>query len=251
MRRALDQLRFAMMMLTRLPVGQLSDPVPSLAQSAWAFPLVGAVTGSLGWAVLVALSQIGLSAMLAALLALAAMIWVTGALHEDGLADVADGLGGGRDREACLEIMRDSRIGSYGVVALVLVLGLKATALAELLSQDSAALWASVVFVAIASRALMLAVLILLPPARPDGLGHTAAGPAPLALLPGVAVLVASGGLIGVAGIAVVLVMALAAIAMAGLAHRRINGQTGDVLGGVQNLSETIGLVAVATLFVG
>ncbi|MFV0512881.1 MAG: adenosylcobinamide-GDP ribazoletransferase [Jhaorihella sp.] len=243
----LHQIRFAIMMLTRLPMGRLPDPVPTLAASAWAFPLVGIVTGATGWAVMQGCLALGLAATLAAFLALAAMTWVSGALHEDGFADFADGMGGGRDRDHCLEIMRDSRIGSYGVVALVLMIGMKAAALSQLGPQASLATF---VFAGLASRLLMLAALIWMPPARADGLGRTATGVSPKATVIGVLATALLALTLGASFFPALSAMALSAALVALLAHRRIGGQTGDVLGAVQSVSETVGWVALSALVV-
>ena len=127
-----SEIRLAFSLLTRLPVGQIEGQVPPLAASGWAWPLVGAVVGAI-----MALAGgvglwLGLPPVMVAILSLAAGAWVTGAMHEDGLADVADGFGGGRDRARKLEIMRDSRVGSYGVLALILATAFRAAGLAAL-----------------------------------------------------------------------------------------------------------------------
>ena len=235
------------MMLTRLPVGRLSEPLPTLGQAAWAFPLIGLLTGGSGWVTLTAAAAVGLSPYLAALAALAVMVWLTGALHEDGLADFADGMGGGRDAAHCLDIMRDSRIGSYGVVALIMVMAFKVTALAEL-SQNE--LLAVLLFVGVASRLLMLAVLVWLPSARPDGLGNSAAGPNARALLTGTSALLLISIFLGPQALVIILGMAPAATVVAWIAYRRIRGQTGDVLGATQSISEAVGLVTATAVFV-
>ena len=97
MARRLYEIRLAVMFLTRLPVGTLPEPVPTLAEARWAFPLAGLPVGIAGGLVFALAGWIGLAPLLAAVLALAAMVMITGALHFDGLADVADGFGGGRD----------------------------------------------------------------------------------------------------------------------------------------------------------
>ncbi|MDZ7905514.1 MAG: adenosylcobinamide-GDP ribazoletransferase [Cypionkella sp.] len=125
-------LQLALMLLTRLPAGHLAqagDP-PPLARAVWAYPIVGALVGAMGAGVLVGAATLGLAPSIAATLALAVCILATGGLHEDGLADVADGFGGGQDRARKLEIMRDSRIGSYGTLALILSLALRVQILA-------------------------------------------------------------------------------------------------------------------------
>ncbi|MDE3177602.1 MAG: adenosylcobinamide-GDP ribazoletransferase, partial [Pseudomonadota bacterium] len=119
-----DNLRF----FTRLPIRGESG-APDFQRIGWATPLVGALVGAIGAAALLAARSVGFSHLMAATLAVAAEVVVTGALHEDGLADVADGFGGGRDRAAKLAILRDSRIGTYGAVALILALLLRIEAI--------------------------------------------------------------------------------------------------------------------------
>lgn len=235
------------MMLTRLPMGRLSDPAPTLGEAAWAFPLVGLLTGGAGWVTLIAAAAVGLSPYLAALAALAAIVWLTGSLHEDGLADFADGMGGGRDAAHCLDIMRDSRIGSYGVVALIFVTAFKVTALAEIPQKE---LLAVLLFVGVASRVSMLAVLVRLPSARSDGLGNSAAGPNAGVLLPGATALLLISIFLEPRALIILLGMALGAAFVALIAYRRIRGQTGDVLGATQSISEALGLVTATALVV-
>jgi adenosylcobinamide-GDP ribazoletransferase len=128
----LGELIAAFALLTRLPVGRLDLPAPQdPAASAWAFPLVGAATGLIGGLTYALLFALSVPPLLAGLFAIAAMIVITGAMHEDGLADAADGLAG-QTREQRLDIMRDSRIGTYGVLALILSIGIRASALALL-----------------------------------------------------------------------------------------------------------------------
>src|ERR1019366_4569859 len=110
------------MLLTRLPVGWFSgtQAPAGIADAVWAFPIAGAVVGGIGGGVFWGCSALGLPPAVAAVWTLVATLLVTGALHEDGLADTADGFGGGRTREQKLEIMRDSRIGSFGALAVML-----------------------------------------------------------------------------------------------------------------------------------
>ncbi len=113
----------AIAFLTRIPVGPPAGGVWQLADSAWAFPLVGAGIGAVAAFVFLVAQLIGLGDWPSALLAVLAGLLLTGAIHEDGLADTADGLLGGPDRERKLAIMRDSRHGTYGVLAIVLSVG--------------------------------------------------------------------------------------------------------------------------------
>ena len=113
------QLRLATTFLTRLPIERGDDTAPAdLAQSMWLFPVVGVGIGGVGAIALAVLAWVGVPAAVAATLAIGITIWLTGALHEDGLADLADGFGGGQAREAKLDIMRDSQLGTYGVLSL-------------------------------------------------------------------------------------------------------------------------------------
>ncbi len=114
--RAIRDLRTATAFMTRLPVG--APEGGDLAAACWAFPVAGLLIGAIAGGLLAAAWTFGAPPLVAALLALAAMAALTGALHEDGLADTADGLGGGSP-ERKLEIMRDSRVGAFGVLALV------------------------------------------------------------------------------------------------------------------------------------
>jgi len=226
------ELQLALALLTRLPTGRLPKPVPTTGDAAWAFPCVGLLVGLLTGFVFLITSAV-LSTPAAALLALGAGVFLTGALHEDGLADTADGFGGGQTVEKKLDIMRDSRIGSYGVVALILTFGLIATAMAT--ATPDARTLALFAAIGATSRTAMLIPMTFLTPARTDGLGHGAT------LQPAANFWTA----LGIAGLAAVLTVPLltlttliAAIGMSALARKQIGGQTGDVLGATQKISE-------------
>lgn len=241
-----SEFRLAVSLLSRLPVGTIRGDVPAIAASAWAWPLVGAGVGALAALVALAARGIGLPPIMAALLALSAAALATGAMHEDGLADVADGFGGGRDRARKLAIMRDSRLGSYGALALVLATGLRAAGIAA--AAEGHALALALIGLGAASRAGLPLALCLMPPARTDGLGHAATGaigPARAALLVGFLFLLPLGP---GAAVAVALTMALAALILAGLALRQIGGQTGDVMGAMQVVTESAGWIALTAI---
>jgi adenosylcobinamide-GDP ribazoletransferase len=234
--------KVALAFLTRLPVApQPTAPESSLGASVVMFPMVGALIGLLGGVGYALAFWLGLPPLLAATVALATTIWLTGALHEDGLADVADGFGGGRTREDKLRIMRDPRIGSYGALALVLGLLARTGALAALAAP--ADVMAALVAAGAGSRAALAPVMTMLPLARADGLAAGAGRPHPLRAA--AAVLVAaliSVVLLGKPAAAALFGGAAAALVVAWLARRQIGGHTGDVLGAVQQLSE-IGLL--------
>lgn len=236
----------ALRFLTRLPVPfvRTLDP-PRLAASMAMFPVAGAVVGALVGASLVLCNLLGLPDFFCAAFALAMGALVTGALHEDGLADVADGFGGGRTREQRLEIMRDSRIGAYGAMALVFVLLARAALLASLLDLTPSG---TIILIAAAgafSRALVVDLVWATRPARNDGLSVQAGRPSRNTALLALAI----GGLGAWAAAAYVLAPAASVVALiaAGvtlaavraLAMRKIGGQTGDVCGAAQILAET------------
>lgn len=240
--RRLRECQIALMFLTRLPAGHVAGDVPTLTEARWAFPLVGVPLGLLGWAVFAGTLTFDATAMLAGLLALTVLALATGGLHHDGLADFADGMGGGRDRDHCLEIMRDSRIGSYGVLALILTIGIWTTALAQI----GAASVGMFCAIAMLSRAAMLGVLIWTPSARGDGLGDMASGKADLSVA---AIFASAAGtliLTGTTGVVLIIVAVVIALIIRRIAMRRIGGQTGDVLGATQLLTETACWVAIA-----
>ncbi|MEQ9642859.1 MAG: adenosylcobinamide-GDP ribazoletransferase [Alphaproteobacteria bacterium] len=230
--------------LTVLPTPPADAGSPKLAGAAYAFPVVGALLGTLAAVVYATLTGAGLPGPLAAGCAIVALIGMTGGLHEDGLADSADAMGAGGDRTRAFVIMRDSRLGSYGGLALICSVGLRWAALASLpLGLAPAALIAAPV----ASRWLLVH-LMRVPPARTDGLGHGAGMPDTRATL--IALLLAWAIVLlalplGPAVAALVAAM-LAAGGVAWLARRRLGGQTGDVLGAGCQVAETVFLLALA-----
>ncbi len=123
-------LRAGLAFCTRLPVTAPADA--RLADAAWTFPIAGAVVGLIGGVVLYVALALNLPPFVTATLAVAATALATGCLHEDGLADTADGFGGGHERARVLEILRDSRIGTYGVIALIVSFLLRVGALSSL-----------------------------------------------------------------------------------------------------------------------
>ena len=242
-------LHLALSFLTRLPLGNPDAPGKgALAQAMGMFPLAGVVIGGIGAAIYALAHQI-LPASVAALLAVAATILVTGGLHEDGLADTADGFGGGTDREKKVAIMRNSRIGSFGVLALLVALGLRVGALAEIGSSLAAA--GALIAAHALARAAIPVAMQALAPARADGLGASAGRPS--ATQTGIAITLA----VLVAALALPVSAALAALAGATIgtiviilvADTQIGGQTGDVLGAVEQSAETLALLgALAAL---
>jgi adenosylcobinamide-GDP ribazoletransferase len=245
-----EQFLLATAMLTRLPVasredsGSLQDG--GVAAASWAFPAVGAGIGMIAAVVMFAASSFGLGEAPCALLALVAAGFVTGALHEDGLADTADGLGGGHDREEKLAIMRDSRQGTYGILALILSIGLRAVALASIAGPIEGGL--ALIAAHAASRAFLAPAMLFLKPAREDGLGAMAGRPGKATALIAVVIgtLIALGLLGPLRGAVALALSGMAVAATAALARRQIGGYTGDVLGAFQQIGEIVMLLVAA-----
>lgn len=240
--------------LTRLPLPRDMAYIP-LAQAMRAFPVVGAAIGAAAGVLLTTLQALGLPSLAAAGLTLAGLALLTGALHEDGLADVADGFGGGRDRARKLEIMRDSRIGTYGVVALALILVIRAACFADIAGQSW---WLVICILAAAgafSRALVVWLMATTDPARGDGLSAAAGRPNRDVLLTALLIGAIAGAVlsylaIGAFGaVVIVLVGAVLAAVIRVLALRQIGGHTGDVCGALIVVSETA-MLAAASIFV-
>jgi adenosylcobinamide-GDP ribazoletransferase len=244
-----DELRLATGFLTRLPAVAATAEIPAgaLAQASWAFPLVGAAVGLLGAIAYSLAATLGLPPLAAALIAVAITIILTGALHEDGLADSADGLLGGSDRAERLAIMRDGRSGPYGVLALIFSVGLRAAALAAL--GDPGRIAAALIAAHAAARGGLPLVLRALDPARTDGLGAAAGRPeAGIAwAAAGLGALVAVIALGVTAGIAALVFAGAAMALVAGLARRQIGGYTGDVLGAVEQAGEIVIMLAASS----
>lgn len=244
-----SDLRAALRFLTRVPVGAVRGEAerPSLGRAVRAFPIVGALIGLVAGIVYAIAAGLGLPDIVAAVLAVGAGALATGALHEDGLADMADGFGGGSTRERKLDIMRDSRIGAYGVIALVVVLAAKVGAIADL--GDTGLVIAAMVAAAGVSRAAMPAVMLWLEPARSDGLAADAGRPPPTHVWTGLALAaVLAVGLLTWSGLVAFLIAGLGTAGIAWLAERHVGGHTGDVLGGVQQISEVLFFLTLAAV---
>ena len=236
-----DALRF----FTRLPLAGAANEEPlDFNRFAWAAPATGAIVGLVGSVVLALTEPLGLPPLIRAGLAPAALVAATGALHEDGLADAAGGFGAGGALPRRLEIMRDSRIGAFGAIALTLALILRVGALAAALAGGFWGAAAALTLVSAVSRAGALTPLALLEPTRSDGAGASAGRLKARAFAAawGAAFVIAFAlGVVAVGlGHAVVAVGAgaVGAAAMTALARRRIGGQTGDVAGAAQQWAE-------------
>jgi len=238
----------AVLFSTRLPVpGAATITGTDIARAGWALPVAGAIVG------LIAALVYGLARLAdvppfpAAGLTVVTSLLVTGCLHEDGLADVADSFGAST-RERKLEIMRDSKIGTYGVCALFMSLLLRSGALASI--ADPALAAPVLVAAHMAGRAGMPLFMRLVPPARADGLSVGVGTPprasATAAVLIGIVALAV--GLGPAAGVCAFALIAAGFASLAWLSVRQIGGQTGDVLGTLEQASEAALLLLATTL---
>ena len=245
-RRRQVELALAFSLLTRLPVPTVAAAdVANVSNFVWAFPVAGLAVGSIGAVACWLAIGFGASHSIAALAAMAATMLASGALHEDGLADFWDGIGGGRTRARKLEIMRDSGIGSYGAIALFVVLAARWAALSSV--ADFHQMAAALVLAHTAGRGMLALVFEFWRPARKDGLAAAAGGSWLRAVM---AILLTA--VIGLAfaeppiTLAAVLAAALAIVAVAKLAARQLGGYTGDVLGAAEQTAEALVLIAVS-----
>lgn len=237
-----------------LPVTQreIACGAQGLASAAAMVPVAGAFIGLMAGLVIAVALTLGLPPLLAASIAVAALVAFTGALHEDGLADCADGFGGGRTVERKLEIMRDSRIGTFGTCAVALSLLIRTAAIGALAARSPLTCAAAIIVSAALSRTACLMPLVLLPAARAEGLGASAGRPKASQVLAAatIAIGLALGSIpfgFGVARVTIdVAVAFLAAAAVSGLARGQIQGHTGDVAGAAQQAAEMAVLAVFA-----
>lgn len=243
---------------SRLPVPALPwerDPhrAPDFDALARMLPIAGALIGAVGACILMAALAAGFGPWLSAAIAIASLTLVTGAFHEDGLADAMDGFGGGQTPERRLEIMRDSRIGSFGGAALMLAFILRVAALATLAERlEPVAAAAALVVIGALSRIAALSLMASLPPARLVGSSYAVGTPsaathrAAWVLAGGIALLIAVAANLPLPGIALAFIAAGGiARLMTHLSRRLIGGQTGDVAGATQQFAEIAGLIGL------
>ncbi|HEY8441488.1 MAG TPA: adenosylcobinamide-GDP ribazoletransferase [Xanthobacteraceae bacterium] len=250
LRRIWLEIKIAVLFCTRLPLSH-STAIDGrdVARASWAMPVAGALVGGVAALVYVAGYRLGFSSLLAAGLALTATLLATGCLHEDGLADTADAFGGAHDVERKLAIMRDSRVGTYGACALAVSLMLRWSAVAAIEHPAPAA--AALIAAHAAARGALPSFMRLVPLARADGLAAGAAGVSwengSIAALLGVIALAAAFGP-RTAAVAFVLLL-VAALLMARLCIQQVGGQTGDVIGALEQVNEILILMTAAIVF--
>ncbi len=248
-------LKSALAFLTRVPAAWLGtgpDIRPDFRRAAALFPLAGLAVGIAGGLVLALANAIGVPPLVAASLAVAATIALTGALHEDGLADVADGLGGA-SVAGRLAIMHDSRIGTYGAAALLLSLVIRIACLAALVSHGAVAAAIALALAEGISRAALVRMWHELPAARPDGLAHDTGPPDHNAMVLALATaavlaLIAIPTLGLKPAVLAAIFAALASYLFTRLTAQAIGGRTGDTLGACQQVALVAWLIGAATV---
>ncbi|MDP2354960.1 MAG: adenosylcobinamide-GDP ribazoletransferase [Beijerinckiaceae bacterium] len=257
--RIIEDILVCLRFWSRIPTPLLArekDPhgMPDFARVTRVLPIAGAIIGLVGAVVFLAARFIGLPGSVAAGLALTALVLATGAFHEDGLADSADGLGGGMTRQRKLEIMKDSRIGTFGGAALVLSLGLRWSAIMAIdAAQGPIAAAMAIIAVASLSRMVALIPAVALEPARAEGAAQAAGAPSMSSFVIGMALAIALSGLLIIETssfarwVCAVVAAILGACAMTWIAKRQIGGQTGDIAGASQQISEITFLLALAS----
>jgi adenosylcobinamide-GDP ribazoletransferase len=240
-----DDLKASLHFLTRLRFGSdgTTDSA-AIARAGWTFPIAGVLVGLAGGMAYALAHWHAGAAWPAAAISVAATMLLTGCLHEDGLADTADGLGGGNTREQKLAIMHDSRIGAYGVCALALAIAFRVGAVASL--ADSSSVILALIAAHAAARAGLPIFMFFVHPARSDGLAFAAGEPPRESVIAaavlGAVILLLCLGLTH--GIEALILLAIVMAATAVLSLRQIGGQTGDILGALEQVSE------IAILFV-
>lgn len=249
--RFFSELAASIGLLTRIPLGPLLPEPASVnyGVSVWAWPLASTLVGALGGVAHAIAIWTGMPPFLAASWTLIVLVLLTGGLHEDGMADTADGLGGGRTPARALEIMRDSRIGSYGALALILSLTVRIAAITAIGS--SMEVTEALIAAEAVGRAGMVLVLRRTRPARPDGmaamLGTIPAGSAWASLvIAGIIILIMLPIL---PALSLITVAIIASLAWSHWVNKRIGGHTGDTLGAIKIAIECLALSIIAAGF--
>lgn len=241
-------------LFSRLWVPYFDHRPPSLEKMAPALPLSGLVIGVLPAGLLVAADASGLSPLVSSFIAIGAWALTTGAMQEDALADSFDGLWGGHTRERRLEIFKDSRIGAYGVLAMVVGVGVRAGALAQLLSLGgwtAAGLWLAATLLA---RSFALWLSVALPPARPTGAGAAAGRLSRKSFALGALGALVFAGILSIpamswsAFVLSILVLGVSEAIWSAICANRVGGQTGDLIGGGQAILEIVALCSFIVL---
>ena len=232
-------------LLTRIPVKLEPKHLQSRGALAfWSFPVVGLIIGSMVFSVIYAGANY-LPAAILAILATVTSVMLTGAIHDDGLADCADGFWGARKVRRRLEIMKDSSIGTYGTSALILTNLLRIACLFSVIEAGATLL---LIPVYIASRYWIVGIMWAYPHARSEGLAVHVGKTQQITVINGGIVTLGLAAFFGTTAIAAAALSALGALFVINLAMRKIRGFTGDVLGAAQVVAELTGLLALVIL---
>lgn len=245
----LHDIAAAFSLLTRLPVPVDHTRAGTRAAAAvWAYPLVGAVVGLISGALGGALLLLGVASGICAAVVIGTMALLTGALHEDGIADCADGLAGGMTLQRRLEIMKDSRVGAFGAAALGVFLLARWSGTEALLPAQWPWVFAAIGAV---SRLPMVLAMSVMPLARRDGMAAGVGRPPALSIMLAIVLsAVICVGFTGLSGIVIFLCACLSPIPLWFAAQRTIGGYTGDILGGSQQIAEVAALAAATAMLI-
>ena len=247
-RRWINDFLFAVEFLSRIPVPK-NDAFANrpLAEVVWAFPLVGVIIGGSAGLVFLVMLKLGLTPLVCGLFAVITQIFITGGLHEDGIADVADGFGGGHALGEKLKIMRDSQLGTYGVLALVSSFIIRAGLIAGMTTPIMSVL--ALMTAGAVSRSLVVLAMNKLEMVRKDGLAIRERKPKNEAMYSAMGLGATLAFIfLGANGWVVLAVAFTTTIMVCALANYQIGGQTGDVLGAVQQISEIAVLISIITV---
>ena len=246
----LSDILIALSLLTRIPVNLDHQDVDERAkQATWAYPLVGALIGAFAAFIANIANFFGLPFSICAILSLITMAIITGGMHEDGLSDAADGLWGGKNKDSILTIMKDSRIGSFGAIALILVIIGRYASINDLIKIE--ALFWPLVAAGAVSRVPMVGAMVFMQHARSDGLSVSVGKPPQFSLI--VAAVIGTLAClvsVGILGLLVVLCACLGAFPIFFMAYKKIGGQTGDILGASQQAAELMALASLAGILI-
>lgn len=247
----LNMLWTTMRLMTRIPVpGRWTDDVDfrQLGRGVPSFPIVGAIVGVLAGGLSLLVSQTGGGLYMGAIAYVLALVALTGGFHLDGLADTCDGLFSARTRERMLEIMKDSRLGTFGGLALIFAILIKTVAVAGISHLPAMHLLALLVCAPIAGRsALALGMYGQRYAREGEGLGNLYIGQITLreAAITLVAGIAAVWLLAGLQGLGAILLCYLTIWGLVGYVRRRLGGQTGDTLGALEECGEIVFLLAL------
>lgn len=232
---------------TRLPLARFGSPDRRLGEAIWAAPIAGLAVALIGALTFAVVDFLGVPSLPAAGITLAAIMLTTGLLHEDGLSDVADGFGGGKTVERKLEIMHDSRLGTYGAAALVVASLIRWSALANLAAHDQMLI--GLIAAEVASRSIFARLLIDTPLAAQGGLASTVGAISDRSAWTSLAIGAAALLFLGpFAAFVTALACLVVVVAFRQLCLRQIGGLNGDTLGAAQQLVEITVLVAATVV---